>query len=559
MIEMTPCLDLRPSHWDIVCEILNKHVPDRKVLAFGSRATWTAKEYSDLDLAVLGDEPLLLNVKSALTEGFSESDLPFKVDIVEWARIDEAFRDKIRRDGVAVHASKSDSEACHQTITTIWREQEIKPNPVSIAKSIKHVETRWQSLSLGDCIVMNKSTYSPKESWSNVNYLDTGSITENRISKTQHLYLEKDKLPSRARRKVQSGNIVYSTVRPNQRHYGLLKHIPENFLASTGFAVFRGKSGIADTEFIYWFVTQKHITEELQTIAEHSTSAYPSIKPSDIERLKINLPSLAEQRAIAHILGTLDEKIEHNQCTNEMLEKLVQTLFKSWFVNFEPIRAKMEGRDTGLPKHIDDLFPDRLIDAEVGEIPEGWEIKPLDEIADFTNGLALQKFRPNNKEERLPVVKIAQLRSGLADSAEWATSNIPERSVINNGDIVFSWSGSLMVKIWCGNRAALNQHLFKVTSEKYPKWFVYSSVLSHLLEFQAIAKEKATTMGHIKRHHLSEALCVIPTQQIFDSLDNMFTLIFELNISSNLESQMLANLRDTLLPELMSGRIRLPI
>ena len=88
---MTPCLDLRPSHWDIVCEILNEHVPDRKVLAFGSRATWTAKEYSDLDLAILGDEPLLLNVKSALTEGFSESDLPFKVDIVEWARIRRGF------------------------------------------------------------------------------------------------------------------------------------------------------------------------------------------------------------------------------------------------------------------------------------------------------------------------------------------------------------------------------------------------------------------------------------------------------------------------------------
>ena len=193
---------------------------------------------------------------------------------------------------------------------------------------------------LGDYIVVNDATYSQKEAWRQINYLDTGNITENRISEIQHLIVGKDKIPSRARRKVQPGDIVYSMVRPNQRHYGLLKELPEKLLVSTGFAVIRGKEGLACTEFIYWFLAQDRIVEQLHTIAEHSTSAYPSIRPKDIEELKLNLPPLPEQRAIAHILGTLDDKIELNRRMNETLEEMARALFKSWFVNFDPVHAK---------------------------------------------------------------------------------------------------------------------------------------------------------------------------------------------------------------------------
>ena len=147
-----------------------------------------------------------------------------------------------------------------------------------------------RTTTLGDCVVVNDAAYSPKEAWLFINYLDTGNITENRISEIQHLIAGKDKIPSRARRKVQPGDIVYSTVRPNQRHFGLLKELPKNFLASTGFAVIRGKDGLARTDFIYWFLAQDHIVEHLHTIAEQSVSAYPSIRPGDIEQLKLQLP-----------------------------------------------------------------------------------------------------------------------------------------------------------------------------------------------------------------------------------------------------------------------------
>ena len=175
---------------------------------------------------------------------------------------------------------------------------------------------------------------------------------------------------------------------PNQKHFGLVKETPHNFLASTGFAVIRGKDDKAITDFIYWFLVQEHIVDHLQAIAEQSTSAYPSIKPNDIQRLELDLPPLPEQRAIAHILGTLDDKIELNRRMNETLEGMARALFKSWFVDFEPVRAKMEGRWRrgaslpGMPAELYDLFPDGMVDSELGEIPEGWGVGKFGELAE---------------------------------------------------------------------------------------------------------------------------------------------------------------------------------
>ncbi|MCY3558453.1 MAG: restriction endonuclease subunit S [Chloroflexi bacterium] len=240
----------------------------------------------------------------------------------------------------------------------------------------------WRRTTLADCAIINDSTYSPQEKWPFINYLDTGNITENRVEQIQHLVAGQDKIPSRARRKVQPGDIVYSTVRPNQRHFGILKELPENFLASTGFAVIRGNGDTAETDYLYYFLSQDHIVDHLHTIAEHSTSAYPSIKPRDIASLELSLPPIDEQRRISHILGTLDDKIELNRCMSETLQDMAQALFKSWFVDFDPVRAKAEGRPTGLPPDIDVLFPDSFQDSELGAIPEGWEVGELVDVID---------------------------------------------------------------------------------------------------------------------------------------------------------------------------------
>ena len=361
---MTRPVDIRPDHLEIVQDILLEHLPAGvKVWVFGSRVNWTTKDSSDLDLALESMSHLGHKVLGTLKYAFEDSSLPYTVDLVDFNRIGDSFKQIVESQRVSLSL---DGYGAGHTPSNGWHE-----------------------VTLGDCAEFNDSTYSPKEAWPFINYLDTGSISENRISEIQLLESGKDKIPSRARRKVQPGDIVYSTVRPNQKHFGLLKIIPENFLVSTGFAVLRGMEGMADTDFLYWFLAQDHIVDYLHSIAENSTSAYPSIRPSDLEHLELSLPSLPEQQAIAHVLGTLDDKIELNRRMNETLEAMARALFKSWFVDFEPVRAKMEGRWRrgeslpGFPAQHYDLFPDRLADSKLGEIPEGWEVKTLGDVVEL--------------------------------------------------------------------------------------------------------------------------------------------------------------------------------
>lgn len=192
-----------------------------------------------------------------------------------------------------------------------------------------------KAIRLGSVVRTNVSTYSEKEGWAFVNYLDTGNITQDTISEIQRINVGTDKLPSRARRKVQIGNIIYSTVRPNQLHYGFIKSQPDNFLVSTGFAVIDVNEKEAVPEYIYYFLTHRDVTERLQAIAEQSTSAYPSIKPSDIEDLTIDLPPIEEQRKIVGLLKMLDGKIKQNTEINNNLAASQRYIYRlHWHSDF---------------------------------------------------------------------------------------------------------------------------------------------------------------------------------------------------------------------------------
>lgn len=174
----------------------------------------------------------------------------------------------------------------------------------------------WQTIKLGDIITINKDTYSLKENWDFVNYLDTGSITENVVNKLQHIDTSVDKLPSRARRKVKLNSIIYSTVRPDQLHYGIIKKQPKNFLVSTGFAVIDVNTSKAVPDYIYYVLTQSRITNYLQTIATQGVSAYPSLNPSDIENLEVLISDLENQKKVVSTLRMLDDKIKLNNKIN---------------------------------------------------------------------------------------------------------------------------------------------------------------------------------------------------------------------------------------------------
>jgi len=192
----------------------------------------------------------------------------------------------------------------------------------------------------------------------------------------------------------------------------------------------------------------------------------------------------------------------------------------------------------------------------VEEAKEDWEEKPLDKIANYLNGLACQKFPAKNEIEKLPVLKIKELNGGISDNSDWVTSEVNEKYLVELGDVIFSWSGSLVLKIWDGPNCVLNQHLFKVTSEDYPKWFYYFWTKFYLEKFIGIADSKATTMGHIKRGDLSSSMVLIPTNENLKAMSKTMTPKMDKIVSNLKQIRTLENLRDTLLPKLMSGEVR---
>lgn len=291
---------------------------------------------------------------------------------------------------------------------------------------------------------------------------------------------------------------------------------------STEFFVFRGREGVSDNDFIYYLSRWS----EVRGFAEmnfHGTSGRQRVPRSCFDSLFLDLPDLPEQRAIASVLGSLDDKIDLLHRQNSTLEKMAETLFRQWFVE---------------------------------EANEEWDKKSLDQIANYLNGLACQKYPPENLIDRLPVVKIKDLRGGFSEASDWATSKVLDEYIVDTGDIIFSWSGSLEIVIWAYGKGVLNQHLFKVTSERYPKWFYYLATKSFLSEFRGIAEDKATTMGHIQRHHLSDAKLPVPPIEDFPKLSQTMEPLFDKIIRNLKDIRTLTQMRDTLLPKLMSGEVR---
>ena len=308
--------------------------------------------------------------------------------------------------------------------------------------------------------------------------------------------------------------------------------------------------------FVHYLMRSPEYRHWVVSTATGSTVKHTS--PGRICDYEFLLPPQDYQQLVSGILGDLDTRITLLRETNATLEAIAQALFKSWFVDFDPVRAKMEGRSPeGMDEDTAALFPDSFEESELGLVPRGWRVESLDKIANYLNGLALQKFPPENDTDWLPVIKIAQLRKGDTLGADQASANIKQEYIVQNGDVLFSWSGSLEVEIWCGGPGALNQHLFKVSSADYPKWFYFFWTRQHLPHFQQIAASKATTMGHIQRKHLTEAKVVVPPDEVLALAKDVFGPLLDRLINNALQAQTLGSIRDSLLPRLISGQVRL--
>ena len=532
-------IDLAPHHLETVQRILAAHVPDCEVRAFGSRAKWEGQDYSDLDLAVVCENAANGCAIERLKEALENSDLPIRVDVLDWHTIAEDFRQAIESDCVVLQQA---------------------PAPIS-----------WQTVPLGSCTVINDLTYSPIEAWTYISYLDTGSITENRIDSLQHLVAGRDKIPARARRRVRSGDIVYSTVRPNQRHYGLLKSVPEDLLVSTGFAVIRGKIDMADTDFIYWFLSQDHIIEHLHSVAEHSTSAYPSIRPDDLASLEVSLPPIEEQRAIAGVLGALDDRIELNRRMSETLEKMARALFRSWFVNFDPVRAKAEGRPSGLPPDFDALFPAAFEESELGEIPAGWSVRHLGDLVATVRGRSYRSSELAESDTALVTLKSFARGGGYRpDGLKPYVGEYKLEQVVKPGELVIACTDVTQNADVVGRPAivaddrrfatlvasldTLIVRPFDATINSVP-FYYYLTSMPTFTQY-TYAHCSGTTVLHLGKDDVPAFRFPAPPQDLVHAFATLAGPTHNRMVDSSTESATLSAQRDDFLPRLLSGKLR---
>lgn len=286
-------------------------------------------------------------------------------------------------------------------------------------------------------------------------------------------------------------------------------------------------------------------------------SPIPSTTRSEVYVRELRVPGIFEQRAIAGVLGAFDDKIEINQRMRRTLEAMAWAMFKAWFVDFDPVKAKAEGATSfrGMPQEVFDQLPDRFVESELGPVPEGWEIKSVSSIADYINGRAFTKHA--NGLGRM-IIRIAELNSGPGGATKYSDIETEPQYTAFPDDILFAWSGSLNVYRWHLDEAIINQHIFKVIPKGWPKWYVYYRLVEAMPFFQGIASTKATTMGHIKRGHLDDAKFAEPPEWLVEAADEQLRPLYELIHSQERQSQTLSAIRGTLLPKLISGEVRLP-
>lgn len=319
----------------------------------------------------------------------------------------------------------------------------------------------------------------------------------------------------------------------------------ETAFGSSEFIVLR-KTKFTDSEFIYYLSISPTFRNRAISCME-GTSGRQRANENTLKNFELPIPPLDKQKQIAKVLSDIDAKIDLNQKINTELEAMAKTIYDYWFVQFDfPDKNGKPYKSSGGKM----IYNEEL----KREIPEGWEVKGLLDIADFTNGIACQKYRPDNNDY-LPVIKIKEMRDGFTNKTEKVKKAIPEKVKIFNGDVLFSWSASLEVMLWAGGEGGLNQHIFKVTSNKYPRSYYFYEVLNYLKYFKKVAELRKTTMGHITREHLKDSLIAVPPIDLTYNLDKKLDSILEKIIINKEENQKLTTLRDWLLPMLMNGQV----
>lgn len=309
-------------------------------------------------------------------------------------------------------------------------------------------------------------------------------------------------------------------------------------------ACFLNATSTINRDFIRWVLSTTAFRQYMMQVAHGST--IKNLAPSQIAEYEFQ--DVQDKEHVVHLLNSLDNKIELNNRISAELEAMAKTLYDYWFVQFDfpDENGKPYRTSGGAMEWCQELGR---------EVPKGWKVGNLYDIADYINGLACQNFRPAEGEESLPVIKIKEMHDGITLDTERVSARIPEKNIINDGDILFSWSATLEAMYWTGGKGGLNQHIFKVVPKvPYQKEFVYNQLSSYIINFVKMAEARKTTMGHITSDHLQQSRIVLPPVPVLRQFHDEVSAQYQMIIKCRKENRELEKLRDWLLPMLMNGQ-----
>ncbi len=550
-------IDITAAQQRIILAEIRRHLPDITVWAYGSRAKWTSRPQSDLDLVAFTQPEQDAQVES-LREALEESDLPFRVDLFVWDKVPQAFRREIKAEYVVLLDGPMPCSPCLK-----W--------PIS---RIEDISEKVAIGPFGSSIKV--STFVPD----GIPIISGQHLHDIKVNDSpgfnfiSHKHAQKLKNAN-----VERGDVIFT----HAGNIGQVAYIPENskfdrYVISQRQFYMRCDRSKAIPEFIALYFTSREGQHQL--LANASQVGVPSIAQpvTYLRTIQIPLPPLPEQRAIAHILGTLDDKIELNRRMNETLEAMARAIFNDWFVNFGPVRAKMEGRETGLPEEIAALFPDRMMDSELGEIPEGWELCTLQDTASYVLGGDWGKSEPT---EETPLCCLCIRGADIANLQNFMNSQMPMRYLKANSfqkrqlrpwDIVFEISGGSPTQS-TGRAVLITPELLKqknlpLTTSNFCRLIRFDTpTLAQYLYYSfRIAYDKdeffqyelgTTGIKNFGYRYFSESRKFVFPDSVVLGLYSEIITSFLSKCGIGMQANMvLCALRDSLLPKLISGDLR---
>lgn len=471
---------------DKLIDVFEQHPKVDKALVFGSRAMGNYRPDSDIDIALKGQD---LNTDDiiAMSVAFEENGITYNIDLINYHTIKEPdLKDHIDRVKIELYS-------------------------------------RWKEVKLGDVVEINKKTIDKSYKHNVIEYLDTGSITQNKIEGFQIFNLED--APSRAKRLVKQNDIIYSTVRPIQRHYGFIEDANENLVVSTGFAVISTIKEKADAKYLYFLLSSDDVVNYLDNIADGSTSAYPSLRPDDLAVLDITLPPLQEQTSIASILSSLDDKIDLLHRQNLTLEQLAETLFRQWFVE---------------------------------EAEESWEVGTLDDEFDFVMGQS--PLGSDLNEDKIGTI-FYQGRSdfGFRFPSPRVYTTAPTR-LANPLDTLISVRAPVGDMNMAFEECCLGRGVAAFRFKSNPNFYSYTyyklrSLMQSIKQFE----DNGSVFGSIGKEDFKNLENIIPPQNFIEQFQKKAKPIDDKILLNEQQIRSLTQTRDTLLPKLMSGEVRVKI